>query len=144
MTSLAVIVPTLGRESLTAGLAALVPQLTPGDRLDVVCDNPDRFTTASDMVRALEHDGLAPIRCYPTSRLGCYGHASRNVALDHLAELEERPDWVYSVDDDDVVVFGALDMIRAAVDSGRAPWYVFRMVGGAASHFPGLVVPATG
>ncbi len=144
MTSIAVIVPTISRPELSACLFSVVPQLQPGDRLDVVCDNPDRFTFVSDLVRETEHDSLATLRCYPTPRLGCYGHASRNVALDHLAELEHKPDWVWSLDDDDVATFEALDTIRAAVDSGRAPWYVFSMRGGAGSHFNGVVVPATG
>lgn len=148
MTRLAVIVPTTGqRRSLSATLDSLVPQLEHGDRCMVICDDLSRYDFCSEAVGFAREAGADGVmwRCYPNrEQPGFYGHASRNIALNILEDLEDGPDWVWSLDDDDVATFGAVDMIRSAIASGEAQWYVFRMRGGAGSHFPGVVVPTLG
>lgn len=147
-TALAVIVPTVGRHSLPDTLSSIAPQVQPGDRVVVVCDYERRFDFCSEAVDFVRQACEPEVtwRCFMAGsrNLGCYGHPARNVALDYLAELSETPGWVWSLDDDDVAVFGALDMIRAACESGQAAWYVFRMRGGTGSHFPGVTVPTMG
>ncbi len=150
MTRIAVVVPTIGRPELIDTLESLAPQLADGDRVMVACDNLRRYDFCSEAVgvsREESADG-ATWRCYPLNPpdapLGHYGHPARNVMLDLLVGLEHGVDWVWSIDDDDVATFGALDMIRAACSSGDHPWYVFRMKGGAGSHFAGVSVPTMG
>ncbi len=76
---------------------------------------------------------------------GGFGHPARNRVLDYLQTLQTRPAWCWSLDDDDVATFGALDMIRGAIEANQAAdWYVFRMRGGSDSHFAGTTIPAVG
>lgn len=146
MTRLSVIVPTIGRLSLAATLNSLAPQLRKGDRVDVVCDNPERYKSVSGLVTHFRDAAPEPTwRCWPTPEpLGCYGHPARNMALDLLEKLEDAPSTVWSLDDDDQATFGSVDFIRHAIQSFNAPWYVFKMKGGAGSHFPDVVVPTMG
>ena len=144
MTALSLLIPTVGRESLGDLLASLQPQTSEDDLILVICDRIERYDFAQGLVERARESGAQGLwRCYPGANEGCFGHPGRNHLLDHLQDC----DWqghCWSVDDDDRATFGALDMIRAAVDSREALWYVFRMRGGDGSHFPGLVVPATG
>lgn len=147
MTALAVIVPTVGRSSLVDLLEALAEQVQGGDRVMVYCDRDERYDFCSEAVnfaREASDPGVA-WRCFPThGPLGGYGHPARNLALDLLEELDDAPTWCWSIDDDDLPVFGGLDMLRSAAASGRAHWYVFSMRGGRRSHFGGIVVPTMG
>lgn len=145
MTGIAIIVPTTGRLSLAFTLASIAQQTQDEDRVLVMCDDPVQYDNAQTCVEAIRAGAKGCWRCYRSDEpLGHYGHPQRNLALTLLAELEDAPKWAWSIDDDDIATFGALDMIRAAVDSGAAPWYVFRMVGGPNSHFPGVTVPTVG
>lgn len=145
MTGIAIIVPTTGRLSLAFTLASLAQQTQDADRVLVMCDDPLQYDNAQTCVEEIRAGAKGCWRCYPTDEpLGHYGHPQRNLALDLLAELEDAPAWAWSIDDDDIATFGALDIIRAAAASNSAPWYVFRMVGGDNSHFPGVTVPTMG
>lgn len=148
MTAICVIIPTIGRSTLADLLDSISPQMQAGDRVMVAYDAPDRFDFCQesvDIARKESEDGVT-WRCYPPSHVagGHYGHVARNRMLDLLADLEDAPEWVWSIDDDDCATFGAVDMIRSAIESEQAPWYVFRMRGGESSHFAGLVVPLMG
>jgi len=144
---IAITIPTIGRESLREAVQSLVPQLADGDRVMVVCDDMTRYDFCSDTVadaREAAADGVM-WRTYPTDKpRGAFGHAGRNMALDMLLELEDAPSWSWSIDDDDIATPWALEKIRAATLTGDSPWYVFRMVGGAGSHYPGLKLPNQG
>ena len=149
MSRLAVIIPTVGRNSLDGALDSLVTQMEDGDRVMVVVDDMRRYDYCSESVADARERGADGVtwRCYPNQNdtlLGSYGHAARNLMLDLLEELDERPDWVWSLDDDDAATFGAVDIIRAQIVTGDASWYVFRMRGGVNSHFPGVTVPTMG
>jgi hypothetical protein len=110
-----------------------------------MCDRPRRFDWCSLLVEGLRRGGAqGRWRVISRDSLGRYGHPLRNEALDLLAALDDRPDWVWSIDDDDLPMPGALASIREAVASGEADWYVFGMVGGGDSHFAGVVVPQPG
>lgn len=145
MTALTVIIPTIGRRSLAATIESFAPQLQPGDRVQVACDDHERYDFCCQAVqfgRDASHEETI-WRCYLAGDepLGRFGHPARNEAIDFLATLNDRPSWCWTLDDDDVATFGALDMIRAAVETGAAKWYVFRMRGGEGSLFPGVTVP---
>jgi hypothetical protein len=151
MTSLAVIIPTVGRRSLANTLESVASQLQDGDRGFVVSDHWARYDfccEAVEFAREASADGVT-WRCWINrGQRGLFGHGARNWALDQTAGFEDMPDgmpdWCWSIDDDDEATFGAVDMIRAACASGDAPWYVFRMRGGAGSHFDGVTVPTMG
>jgi hypothetical protein len=140
--AVAVVVPTIGRPELANLLYALAPQTTAIDRVLVVCDRPRRYDWCCALVEGLRKQGAqGRWTTWDRDNLGHYGHAARNEALDFLASLEQRPDWVWSIDDDDLCAPGALAAIRTAAASGKGKWYVAKMVGGGGSHFPDLAVP---
>ncbi len=145
MSAIAITVPTVGRPELANLLSALALQVTNDDRVIVVCDRPLRHNWCTLVVEGLRRAG-APGRwvVWPRDNLGHFGHVARNEALDFLAGLEHRPDWVWSIDDDDMVLPGALDAIRVAAASEEGPWYIARMVGGVSSHFDGVTIPNQG
>ena len=71
---------------------------------------------------------------------GACGHPARNEGIDRTTT-----EYVCSIDDDDVYVPGAFNLIRAAIrDNPGAGWFIFRMVGGPGSHFNGVTVPVLG
>lgn len=146
VTGIAIIVPTTGRLSLAFTLASLAQETQKEDRVLVMCDDPLQYDSAEGCVDSFRSQGVKGCwRCYDSEQpLGHYGHPQRNLALDLLAELEDAPAWAWSIDDDDIAKLGAVDMIRAVAASNSAPWYVFRMVGGDNSHFPGVTVPTMG
>lgn len=145
MTTLAIVVPTVGRPELGSCLHELSEQVTAGDRVLVVCDRPRRYDWCHAVVEGLRRRN-APGRWTVWNRdsLGYFGHAARNEALTHFQQLEDPPDWVWSIDDDDRPTPGALDAIREACGSGAAGWYAFRMRGGPDSHYDGVVLPNRG
>jgi hypothetical protein len=143
--SLAVIVPTVGRPSIGVLLSALAPQTTAADRVLIVCDRPRRYDWCCVLVEGLRKQGAeGRWTVWDRDNLGHYGHPARNEALDFLASLENRPDWVWSIDDDDMCAPDALDVIRTAVATEDAGWYAFAMIGGAGSHFDGVMIPNRG
>jgi Glycosyl transferase family 2 len=145
LTGIAVIVPTIGRPELANCLAALAKQTTDDDRVMVMCDIPLRHPWCSALVEGIRKTGAkGRWRVLPGALNGHYGHPLRNKAIGHLQELERRPDWVWSLDDDDVPTPDALATLREAVESGEGDWYVFQMVGGGQSHFAGVTIPNRG
>jgi len=144
LTAITIIIPTVGRPSLYDTLIALAPQMIDGDRVMVMCDLPVAYNRVSDMARGVKFATKAKgtWRCYPTTKqLGAFGHRQRNRALNLLCELTVRPDWVWSIDDDDEPAFGALDFIRARIEEhGNRP-LVFRMRYGVGHHANGMVLP---
>jgi Glycosyl transferase family 2 len=145
MTGIAVIVPTIGRPELGNCLAALARGTTEDDRVMVMCDRPRRYDWCSALVEGVRKTSAkGRWRVLPRDNQGCYGHPLRNEAVDHLQELDHRPDWVWSLDDDDMPTADALGTIREAVEVGDGDWYVFQMVGGGDSHFAGVTIPNRG
>lgn len=123
MVNLSIIIPTTGRPSLSATIESFAPDLQPGDQVIVMADDPDYHP-----VHGYDRDYPEVNWVFNVNRrvLGCFGHASRNYASDVFVT---NP-WVWSIDDDDVALPGALPAIRAAAESGECPWYVFKMTFG--------------
>lgn len=69
-------------------------------------------------------------------RLGAFGDPARNRVLDQGVGTK----WAATIDDDDVYLPGAIDAMRDAIRDHGGPWFIFQMVGGANSHFPGKIV----
>lgn len=133
--SVTVIIPTVGRryESLEALYDSLQPQLEPLDQLIVMGDGGSSVLWPDDME--------CSVFCETAQEtLGAFGHGIRNLVLDGLREET----YCWSIDDDDGAVPGALDAIREAIYEHPGRWFVFQMIGGANSHFPGQKVPTMG
>jgi glycosyltransferase involved in cell wall biosynthesis len=105
--SIAVIVPTIGRESLRRTLDSLVLQLEPGDEVLVVADGP------RPSARAIFHGyPLAGWRYFETELTEHWGAEQRMVGI-----REARADRLMFIDDDDAFFPGALAVSRV----GPAP-----------------------
>ena len=145
MSGVTICVPTIGRPEIAGCLSSLAEQTAVEDRVLVVCDRPRRFDWVALLVEGLRRQGAqGRWTVWNRDNLGHFGHVARNEALDHLASLEDAPEWFWSCDDDDVPTPDALKRIRSAADSGDADWYVFQMVGGTDSHFDDVTIPNRG
>lgn len=144
---LAVVIPTIGRRSLVDALASVVPQLGLEDLVYVMFDGSYEAmcTTCADVMREYQ-DEFERVWFYAMpageGSLGGYGHPQRNRALDLLPQ---DIDWVWSLDDDDVAIPEALEMMRAGVNNVEIferpnKWLVFQMRFGPNSHAAGIVV----
>jgi glycosyltransferase involved in cell wall biosynthesis len=114
---LSVIVPTLGRDTLAATLESIVPQLAQGDEVIVVADGPQ--PTAAAIVRTIRSDDVRYFAHGPTH---VKGNSQRNAGI-----AGATGDYLLFMDDDDVYVAGALDMIRDAARAEAGRSFVFRM-----------------
>lgn len=146
MTGIAVIIPTVGRESVWACAESVASQLTKDDWLHIAYDGG--MTYADYMVYegrfgriAMDSPGHASWSYVPDGPLGSFGHPARNYALDILLNDMTH---VWSIDDDDQALPGALDAIHALVDlyEPTAPerWFAFQMLFGPNSHAAGHTV----
>lgn len=117
---LSVVIPTIGRESLSRTLASLEAQPeSAGLEVLVVADTfggltPDLEQARSQVQQAghrfIEHDG----------GLHCYGHPQRTIG----ARAASAP-WVWFAQDDNIAARDALASIELALDLQRSPRPVF-------------------
>lgn len=135
--SLSIIVPTTGRPSLAATLAAIAKQTAPGDSVIVIADGPSDAARAmfSGYARLNGAAARQPVRWtyVEADHGGAWGHPLRNLALDRLVTTTH----VATIDDDDVHVDGALDLMRAAAAETWLP-VVFRARWGAGHPAAGV------
>lgn len=114
--SITLITPTLGRETLERMLRSGLPQLAATDEWLIVGDGPQPHArkivaeSAEQRVRYWEH----------ADRRSSYGNAQRNCAM-----RAARADYFLFIDDDDVLLDGALDAIRRKAACGTP--LMFRM-----------------
>lgn len=135
MSGITVIIPSVGRPSLLGTLNSLGKQLTQFDDLLVVFDGMEEAPS-------FVPDGVSWLSI--PEQEGAYGHHARNLGIDWSYRAEWPKEYLWSIDDDDVALPGALDAIREAVTENEGRWFVFQMQGGANSHFPGQKVPTVG
>lgn len=131
---LIVVMPTLGRPSLTVAVNSVVDQLEDDDRLVVVCDTVNgRPVCAREQVADFQPANITYLECgVPGSR---YGNAQRDCGLRWAAG---RSTHLAFLDDDDAYLPGALDVIRERVsDDGHA--HVFRARWGPGHHWQGIL-----
>lgn len=140
--SLAIIIPTVGRPTLGNTLLSLAPQLQAGDHVVVAADMPDgrdrRYVRALVQTLVIEDErqfrGATWTFAFPSEPLGCWGHPSRNIALNMQLETTH----VCTIDDDDVYLPGALAVMREA--GCRDKPVVFKARWGAGHPAAGVVL----
>lgn len=132
-------IPTVGRPELARCLASVHEQLASDDLIYVMFDGEYRHMVETcEEALLFARDDWERIWFYASPdgvTHGLFGHPQRNRAL----ELLPRDiDLVWSIDDDDIALPGALPAIRSAV-AGPLPWFAFQMRFGPNSHAPGVV-----
>lgn len=129
MIPLAIIVPTIGRPSLSATLRSISLQCKEDDNVIVVSDG--HRPLARDIYQEwAPHDWWQYLELPPD---GNWGHGLRNQVMDAL----EPNTHVVTIDDDDVYEDGALELFRAACCNIPV---VFRMRFGRGHPADGLTV----
>lgn len=120
MTSLptiSVITPTIGRNSLRDMLAALVPQLIPGDEVLVVGDGPQPNSR-----RIVESFKNSQIIYSETESVRNYGNFQRQIML-----AKASADRIMFIDDDDRPLPGALSTVRNSAAAHPDKILMFKM-----------------
>lgn len=113
--SITIVVPTIGRPSLSATLRSFADELSPEDHVFVAADGDD----VGDLVRNFANDSVAQwTYSHWGERLGHWGHPIRNLAFDQI-----ETDYVWTIDDDDVAAPFALNIIRET----EADWAIYKM-----------------
>lgn len=134
-----IIIPTLGSPSVGATMNSLNPQVKRGDEVLVVADG--EWDPILNNACALHQKASKARWTHEATRerIGFYGHGVRNWILDGGVWT----DYVWSIDDDDIALPGALDVIHEGIFQYPGRWFIYQMVGGKNSHFPGVTVPIT-
>jgi Methyltransferase domain/Glycosyl transferase family 2 len=117
VSSLTVLLPTLGRPTLPRMLQSLADQeWAEEDELLLVSD--DRHDWCHTVFQASGLPGRHVATFGPT---GDWGHTQRNWFMPC-----SRGNWLWHIDDDDVVLPGALATIRAALKASQGSLHLFR------------------
>lgn len=121
-----VIVPTIGRPSLSQTLGSFADDLRATDAVIVMDDG--QHEGASWLVQQYASLYPEPDWSYiRASSHGSWGHPLRNEAIDCYVETTH----IWTIDDDDIAADGAIEAMRARMDD---PWTLFRMTFGQ-GHF---------
>lgn len=127
MTSLSVLIPTAGRESIHRCLESCVDAgLQQGDLVIVIADTHewDRMEALESLMKALRpvSDVCDTVALVHDAGHHCFGHCQLNAGLDYLQTLpDHRIDYVTCQDDDDIYTAGAFTRMRAAADALAIP-----------------------
>jgi glycosyltransferase involved in cell wall biosynthesis len=138
---LAIVIPTLGavyRPTLKNLLNALANQVNGDDNVLVVSDTPFHDDPTWMLVKDTPFPDNAFVHYWHTgvgAPLGHWGHAARNRVLDY--NLLTGSTHLWTIDDDDMILPGALDLIR---DSCCDVPVIFKMRFGPGSHANGVVI----
>lgn len=116
MSTLTIIIPTIGRKSLLTILGQIVPQLQKDDVVLVVGDGfqPKAAAMLEGYHPQVQYHEYGPTRCW--------GHPQRNWAM-LLAETTH----IWCLDDDDEVLPGALAVMRGAADECPGKILLFKI-----------------
>lgn len=114
-----VIIPTLGRKTLSNTLGVLAPQLNPEDAVVVVAEG--HLQDVKNLVTHCANLFPATDWTYTEEFGGCWGHPNRN----HVMDNHVHTSHVWTLDDDDVPAEHALQSLRAHMDD---PWTIFKMI----------------
>lgn len=109
MVNLSVIMPTIGRSTLKAAIGSVLPELTDKDELIVIADGPStvaRIACEKAGARYMEIDS-------PVKDLGA---TPRDKAIETA-----KGDYLVFVDDDDLMLQGAVNAIKVAIDPEEPP-----------------------
>lgn len=124
MTSIAIAIPTTGRDTLTRCLESCVyAGLEAGDLVAVIADTRewDQDSAIESLLAALRPIATTCAVVALTHNAGhiCWGHCQLNIGLDYIQLVQPR-DYVMCQDDDDIYVTGAITRIREALDERAA------------------------
>jgi glycosyltransferase involved in cell wall biosynthesis len=124
MTSISVITPTIGRPSLERMLVSLLPQLSENDEVLVVGDGPqpEAERIISKLLGSSKKPVSTVVRYWETKPVRNFGNPQRNEAVGKAVCKR-----LFFVDDDDVVLPGAIAAIRARSKAAPASPLMFRM-----------------
>jgi glycosyltransferase involved in cell wall biosynthesis len=118
MTSISIITPTIGRESLRPMLQRVLVQLQDGDEVLVIGDGPQ--PNAKKIVDEFKH---ALVRYWESESIRNYGNPQRNTAVE-----EAKGDYLLFVDDDDLPSPHALSVIRNVAKQFPEKPLMFKMM----------------
>lgn len=118
MTTFSIIIPTIGRPTLTRTLASIREQIRlPGDEVLVMADGP-----SPEARQQWEAAGLRGSYLELPARVGDIGHTARNQAMRHA-----MGDYLLFMDDDDLYLPGAFAIVRQAIADRPGQVLLFRM-----------------
>ena len=126
--SLSVIIPTIGRPTLTDTLLSILPQLHIEDEIIVYADG---LLNLGELIQDLD-PRIRYGEMHPTHDYG-------NTQRDRAQELAKGTHLVYA-DDDDIMSSNALAYFRRAVKADPLSIWLFKMFYGQNSQSPGLVL----
>lgn len=118
MTSISIITPTIGRQSLRPMLQRVLVQLKDGDEVLVIGDGPQ--PNAKKIVDEYKH---ALVRYWESEPIHNYGNPQRNTAVE-----EAKGDYLLFVDDDDMPSPHALSVIRNVAQQFPEKPLMFKMM----------------
>lgn len=118
MTSISIITPTIGRQSLRTMLQRVLPQLSDGDEVLIIGDGPQ--PAAKKIVDEFKH---ALVRYWETEPIKNYGNPQRNMAI-----AEAKGEYLLFVDDDDLPGPRALAVIRDVAKQFPGKPLMFKMM----------------
>jgi glycosyltransferase involved in cell wall biosynthesis len=114
--NLSIIVPTIGRQTLSETLKSILKQVSPDDEVLVIADGeqPDAERIAKPFGGRVTYLEYGPTRDF--------GHSQRNYAMGIA-----KNGYLAFMDDDDVYVDGALGTIKEAIEANADRPLMFRM-----------------
>ena len=130
-----VILPTISRPTLAQTISSCIDQLEDGDELIVVGDG--RQDEAANVVESFQPANLFYVEAHHHGSV--FGNAQRTFAMQLALG---RSSHLLFIDDDDVYVHGALDLVRQALEYSDAPnsAHIFKAVWGVGHHAQGTVL----
>lgn len=114
--AISVIVPTLGRQSLVGLIDAILRQLSDLDELILVADGDEALARTKECLELQMRSHSRTRVVSHTDPLSQYGNAQRNHGMSIATG-----DLLWFVDDDDIVLAGAVSAIREGIHDGNAP-----------------------
>lgn len=120
-----VVVPTVGRATLSNTLLSVAPQLTSQDAVVVVSEGENLWV--QELVAELSSDYPSTDWSYVVEYGGLWGHPNRNLVMDNYVTTSH----VWTIDDDDIATPNAMDHLASHMND---PWTIFRMTFGE-GHF---------
>jgi hypothetical protein len=133
VSGITVIIPTIGRDTLSRAVFSVTDQLTAADTIIVIADG--EALEAWNLARDFDLTNTDFTFHYlQQQQQGHFGHPARNHVLDdHI-----KTGHVWTLDDDDEAAPGALDAMRKHMED---PWTIFKMHYGAGHSAAGLTLP---
>jgi len=115
--SVSVIIPAIGRPSLEKILKVLVPQLTPGDEIQVIGDGP--MPTSKKISESM---GSPLVKYDEQGPFWKWGNPQRNIGIDRAVGQ-----YLWFIDDDDDPFPNSITLIKAIVAQKMGHMHLFHV-----------------